>query len=134
MDPDDRRKKYLKTTAVGGRLFPMTRATAWYLWNTIRSEVSATGKANIDDVVLHTARHTCLTRLIRSGMRLHHVSKWAGHADVVITEKRYVKVDAGDLLDAYDSVIQPGDSGLRVSTDFDKRAVVPCRGGVLVAV
>jgi hypothetical protein len=45
-----------------------------------------------------------------------------------------VKVDAGDLLDAYDSVIQPGDSGLRVITDFDKRAVVPCRGGVPVMV
>jgi integrase len=74
----------------------MTPATAWYLWNTIRSDVSATGKANIDDVVLHAMRHT---GLIRSGMRLHHVSKWAGHADVVITEKRYVKVDAGDLRD-----------------------------------
>ncbi len=43
---------------------------------------------DIDDVVLHTLRHTCITRLALGEMELRRLSMWAGHPDVSITAKR----------------------------------------------
>ncbi|PZR35799.1 tyrosine-type recombinase/integrase [Caulobacter segnis] len=94
---------YLKATMTDDRLFPMTPATAWYMWDTIREDIRLSGKGNIDDVNLHTFRHTCLTRLIQGGMAIHWVSKWAGHANTIITEQRYLRTNAGDLLDAFET-------------------------------
>lgn len=91
---------YLRITAVNDRLFDMKPANVWYMWNTIREDVKAQNpKLNIDDVKLHTLRHTCLTRLLRGGFPLHKVSIWAGHADVKITMDRYTKVNSGELLE-----------------------------------
>lgn len=95
---------YLTATMTDDRLFPMTAATAWYMWDTIREDIRLSGKGNIDDVNLHTFRHTCLTRLIRGGMAIHWVSKWAGHANTIITEQRYLRTNAGDLWDAFETV------------------------------
>lgn len=93
---------YLKAVMTDDRLFPMTPATAWYMWDTIREDVRLSGKGNIDDVNLHTFRHTCLTRLLQGGMAIHWVSKWAGHANVIITEQRYIRANVGDLWDAFE--------------------------------
>ncbi|WP_343698827.1 tyrosine-type recombinase/integrase [Caulobacter sp.] len=95
---------YLQAIMTDDRLFPMTPATAWYMWDTIREDIRLGGEGNIDDVNLHTFRHTCLTRLIQAGMPLHFVSRWAGHANTVITEQRYLRTNAGDLWDAFESV------------------------------
>lgn len=60
------------------------------------------GKQGMDlsDVVIHTFRHTCLTRMHKRGVPLEIVSKWAGHASVAITEKVYVKFDTSTLMRA----------------------------------
>lgn len=89
---------YLRITSEPGtgRIFPFRPATAWYMWNTIRADVRALG-GDIDEVNIHTLRHTCITRLLRGGMALHLVSKWAGHANIQITIERYGKVGTVDL-------------------------------------
>lgn len=83
----------LNGQAVGGKWFPMQQGLAWYMWNTVRNDVGG-----MDDVKLHTMRHTCLTRLSRGGMRIEHVSQWAGHANINITMERYLHMDTGDLM------------------------------------
>jgi integrase len=83
------------TMAVDGRWFPL-KAVAWYMWSNIRADVKALG-GDIDDVGLHTLRHTCITRLALGGMELQRLSLWAGHSDVSITAKKYSHLDASAL-------------------------------------
>lgn len=78
----------------GGLWFPIKGP--WYLWSNIRDDVKEMG-GDISDVGLHTLRHTCITRLAKGGMKLHRLSLWAGHSDVIITAKRYAHLDADDL-------------------------------------
>ncbi|MGZ9157618.1 MAG: tyrosine-type recombinase/integrase [Nitrospira sp.] len=90
---------YLRSTAVDDRLFPLRSGTVWYMWKAIREDVSATG-VNIEDVVLHTLRHTCLTRLARSGqVRLDRISDWAGHSSLQVTMDHYLHLIPEDKLD-----------------------------------
>jgi integrase len=86
----------LRSQAVAGRWFPLDNV-AWYMWDNVRADVKAMG-GNIDDVGLHTLRHTCLTRLALGGMELQRLSMWAGHSDVSITAKRYSHLNATALL------------------------------------
>ncbi len=90
---------YLKATAVDGRIFPLTPGTAWYQFNAVRSEVTASG-INIEDVVLHSARHTCLTRLAKR-LRIHVVSWWAGHSSIQITVDTYAHLSSEDMAGAH---------------------------------
>lgn len=85
----------LNAQAVNGRWFPLA-ASAWYMWSNVRDDVKAMG-GNIDDVGLHTLRHTCITRLALGGMELQRLSMWAGHADVSITASRYSHLSAQAL-------------------------------------
>ncbi len=80
----------------GWSYFPLNQGTAWYMWDNIREDVKAAG-FNIDDVTLHTLRHTCLTRLAQGGMGLLQLQKWAGHSDPKITAERYVHLSPDDL-------------------------------------
>ena len=51
-------------TAIFGRndhYFPLNAGAAWYMWDQIRRDCKAAG-VDIDDVKLHTLRHTCLIR------------------------------------------------------------------------
>lgn len=98
---------YLRITSTNDKLFDMLPATVWYMWDTIRDDVREQTKLNIDDVKLHTLRHTCLTRLLRGGLPLHKVSIWAGHSNIKITLERYAKVNVGDLLDGLDILDAP---------------------------
>lgn len=85
----------LNSQAVDGRWFPMD-STAWYMWDNIRRDVKVAG-GDIDDVGLHTLRHTCITRLALGEMELQRLSMWAGHSDVSITAKRYSHLSAQAL-------------------------------------
>jgi len=60
-------------------------------WRTCMSHVK------LDDVTLHTLRHTCASRLIQGGVDIYLVSKWLGHSSLEIT-KRYAHL-AVDSLD-----------------------------------
>lgn len=87
----------LNKHAKGGRWFPLD-STAWPYWNQIRKDCKANG-VNIDDVGLHTLRHTCLTRMCRSGrFDLHRISLWAGHSSIAITADVYGHLLTQDLL------------------------------------
>lgn len=65
---------------------------------TYRQQVyRARDKAELgDDVVLHTFRHTCASRLVQRGVPLKHVQDWMGHKTISITA-RYGKLAPGDL-------------------------------------
>ena len=89
---------YLRSCAVGEKLFPMKSQTVWYMWNSIRSDLVAAGLP-VADVVLHTMRHTCLTRLARSGLvPLERISDWAGHSTIQVTMDHYRHMLPADKL------------------------------------
>lgn len=81
--------------------FPFTSATAWYMLKNIRVDLKKRG-IDIDDVTLHTLRHTALTRLARGGMDLRRLQLWAGHSDPKITAERYIHTRADDLVGGLD--------------------------------
>ena len=56
--------KALGAEEPGVRLFPFRPARVWYMWDNVRGDLRAAGR-NLDDAVLHTLRHTCLTRLAK---------------------------------------------------------------------
>ncbi|MFM7027078.1 MAG: tyrosine-type recombinase/integrase, partial [Chakrabartia sp.] len=107
----------LNKQAVGGRWFPMKNA--WYMWENIRDDMKAMGHP-IDDVVIHTFRHTCLTRLCQTGIDLARLSRWAGHSNVKITADRYLHLIVHDLIQPH-HVVDIGDSnpGHSVSWNYE---------------
>ncbi len=54
-----------------------------------------------DDVVIHTLRHSCLSRYGRMGFSVFQLSKISGHQSVKMLQ-RYVKIDSNSVLDAMD--------------------------------
>lgn len=51
----------------------------------------------LDDVGLHTLRHTCCSRLVQGGMPLVHVKEWMGHKNIQTT-MRYAHLAPTDLV------------------------------------
>lgn len=98
----------LNANQAGGRWFPWKRGTSGplYLLQNIREDMKLRG-FDFDDVVLHTFRHTCATRLAEGGMDLIGLRDWLGHSDIKITAARYVHLMNGHIhvgaaiLDAY---------------------------------
>lgn len=82
-----------------GRLFPMTAGTAQYYWRVnVVPDAKELHGVDLSDAVLHTFRHTKLTRLAKlPGFGIQRVSTWAGHSDISITAGVYAKLDVGDL-------------------------------------
>lgn len=93
------------------RLIPTLNARAkagrWFPWqpgsNTplrylgfIKQDVKARGYS-IDNVTLHTWRHTCATRLAQGGMDLIALRDWLGHGDIKITAGRYIHLMVGHI-------------------------------------
>lgn len=97
----------LNGQAVKGRWFPL-ESVAHHMWCNVRDDVAAGGQHDIADVTLHTWRHTCITRLLRGGMDLVRVSRWAGHSDIKITAERYGHLLADDLLTGLAIIDGPG--------------------------
>jgi len=58
-------------------------------------------RLNYDDVVIHTLRHSCLSRYGRLGFSVFQLSKISGHKSVKMLQ-RYVKIDSKSVLDAMD--------------------------------
>lgn len=75
----------------GTRWFPWAKGSSGplYLLQGIRKDMAAKG-FQFDDVVLHTFRHTCATRLAEGGLDLVALRDWLGHADIKITAGRYL--------------------------------------------
>lgn len=54
-------------------------------------------RANLpQDITIHSLRHTCLTRLAKSGANAAIIMAWAGHRELA-TSQRYVHLGADDL-------------------------------------
>ena len=49
-----------------------------------------------EEVVIHTLRHTCATRLAQSGLNVAQIQQWMGHKDIKTT-MRYVHLASQDL-------------------------------------
>lgn len=80
--------------------FPLSQGTAWYMFENLKEDIKAKHGVDLSDVTLHTLRHTCLTRLAKSGsMDLLRLQKWAGHSDPKITSDRYAHLMPGNLMD-----------------------------------
>lgn len=75
----------------GTRWFPWAKGSSGplYLLANLREDMKAKGFA-FDDVVLHTFRHTCATRLAEGGLDLVALRDWLGHSDIKITAGRYL--------------------------------------------
>ena len=88
----------LNARAKGGRWFPWqpgSNTPLRYL-GFIKQDVKRRGYS-IDDVTLHTWRHTCATRLAQGGMDLIALRDWLGHGDIKITAGRYIHLMVGHI-------------------------------------
>jgi integrase len=56
-----------------------------------------TSHLRLDDVVIHTLRHTCASRLVQRGVDLRRVQQWMGHRSIQTT-LRYAHLAPSDLL------------------------------------
>ena len=74
-----------------GRWFPWAKGSSGPLYHLqgIRQDMKERG-FQFDDVVLHTMRHTCATRLAEGGLDLVALRDWLGHSDIKITAGRYL--------------------------------------------
>lgn len=79
-------------------LFEMPYRTFHWYW---KRAVEAAGLDG--EVVTHTLRHTCITRLLRARVPLAHVKEWAGHRDISTT-LGYTHLTGMDLLEAADAL------------------------------
>lgn len=100
--PATERVKRLLTTlnalAIKGRWFPWRSGSGGpgYLFRNLKEDMEEQG-FDLSDVVLHTMRHTCATRLAVGGMDLLGLRDWLGHSDIKITADRYVHLMSSHL-------------------------------------
>jgi integrase len=85
---------------IATKVLPFSNGFAWYRWEALRERMKEIGTP-IDDVVLYSLRHTCLTRLAKR-LPIQIVSKWEGHADISITTRVYSHLSVDDLLGGLD--------------------------------
>jgi hypothetical protein len=107
--------------------FPLSQGTAWYMFDQIKEDVKAKHGVDLSDVTLHTLRHTCLTRLARSGkMDLLRLQMWAGHSDPKITADRYAHLIPSNLMDGL-LALGSSNGGLEPFPDADsvRPVIVP---------
>lgn len=88
----------LNAQAKGGRWFVWAVGSSGpgYLLANLREDMKAKG-FDIDDVTLHTWRHTCATRLAQGGMDLIGLRDWLGHSNIKVTADRYVHHMVGHI-------------------------------------
>lgn len=71
-------------------------------WDAARKRLGPT----FGDVVIHTLRHTCASRLVQGGMDLHRVMRWMGHKDIKTT-LRYAHLAPKDLHEGAALLVRP---------------------------
>ena len=64
-------------------------------WRMVRKKL---GLAHEKDFVMHSLRHTCITRLLKKGIGIEVVSKIVGHKEIRMTQ-RYNHPSKDDLKD-----------------------------------
>ncbi|MFN4278280.1 MAG: tyrosine-type recombinase/integrase [Ferrovibrio sp.] len=95
----ERRRK----TNPDGPFIGISKRTLRSVWDRMRAHLK------MDDVVLHTLRHTCCSRLVQGGADLRRVQLWMGHKTIQIT-LRYAHL-APDDLEVCLSILEAGEQG-----------------------
>lgn len=91
----------LKECSEGARWFPWALGSSGplYLLQKVRADMAEKGYA-FDNVVLHTMRHTCATRLAEGGFDLVGLRDFLGHSDIKITAGTYLHMMNGHVFRA----------------------------------
>ena len=77
------------------RPFPQNINAVEHSWRMVRKKL---GLAHEKDFVMHSLRHTCITRLLKKGIGIEVVSKIVGHKEIRMTQ-RYNHPSKDDLKD-----------------------------------
>jgi len=82
-------------------------------WLEMREELGFTA-----DLVIHTCRHTCCTRLLGAGVNIRTVMTWMGHSDIQMTQRyaHFIPRTLDEAVDALDNLVDASDSTTTVST------------------
>jgi len=84
----------------------ITQSRLTHVWNQAREELGFTDP----DCVPHSLRHTCASRLARSGVDLLSIQKWLGHRTLAMT-LRYSHLSQNQLEDAKQALEEWNEDG-----------------------
>lgn len=65
---------------------------------------TAVTAAKLQDVTLHTLRHTGAVHMVAAGVPMHKISQFMGHSNTQVTERTYARFAPDHLRDAADKV------------------------------
>lgn len=80
------------------RLYPVSYDSLHFVF------MRACAILGLDDVVIHTLRHTCCTRLVQRGIDLKTVMAWMGHKSIMTTMRYLGRRDSAGSIDALPKV------------------------------
>lgn len=63
---------------------------------------NACERAGLEDVTLHTLRHTAAVHMVSAGIPMSKVSQYLGHSNTAITERVYARYAPSHMQDAAD--------------------------------
>jgi len=69
-----------------------------------RGFTTAVTAAKLQDVTLHTLRHTGAVHMVAGGVPMHKISQFMGHSNTQVTERTYARFAPDHLRDAADIV------------------------------
>ena len=94
---DDVKKILAKRKKMGlEKPFPLSIHAVEHAWRTMRKKL---GMEHEKDFVMHSLRHTCITRLLKKKIGIEVVQKIVGHQDIRMTQ-RYNHPTKDDLKNA----------------------------------
>lgn len=103
------------------RPFPITYPEVRHTWDRVRVLL---GKAEDDQWVIHTLRHTCASRLVQRGVPLIVVMKWLGHKSIQMT-MRYAHLAPSNLDEAVLALDRPANQNAPVAELADAAGLGP---------
>lgn len=65
---------------------------------------AACARAGLEDITPHILRHTAASWMAESGVDMFRISRYLGHSDTKVTERRYAKLHPDFLSDAADAL------------------------------
>lgn len=80
----------LKRQTEGNKPFPLPYGMIQSSWRQMRK------KLELNDVLIHTLRHTCATRLFQKGADIYTVKEYLGHSNISVT-MRYAHMNPTHL-------------------------------------
>lgn len=106
-----------ETKSGKGRLIPLTSRGAGALGRVLAHPLHGTWDnvkcgqmfrrvmhaTKLEDITLHTLRHTCASRLVQAGVDLYQAALWLGHSHTAMTE-RYAHLAPSHLRGARDAL------------------------------